>query len=290
MADQAWPERDMKGKVCLVTGATSGIGLVTARELAQRGARVVLTGRNANKCAAVVSEIRQSVPGADVEALVADLAVLEQVRGLAGQFRERHSRLDVLVNNAGVILPERQVTPDGLERTFAVNHLAYYLLTNLLEEPLRAAPARVVNVASAVHGQGKLDFDDLQMDRRYSGWRQYCNTKLMNLLFTFELDRLWRGRGVAVNALHPGWVDTGIRDRKGWQAAVFRALKAMFALSPEQGAQTTLYLATAADVEGVSGRYFVRRREARPARAALDEAAARRLWEVSRRITGVPAE
>jgi NAD(P)-dependent dehydrogenase (short-subunit alcohol dehydrogenase family) len=277
----------MHGKVCLITGATSGIGLVAARELARRGAHVVLVGRNADKCAAVVEHIRTQT-GNTPESLLADLSSQRQVRELARQFRERQQRLDVLVNNAGGIWFERQQTEDGFEMTFAVNHLAYFLLTHLLRDLLRSsAPARIVNVASAAHGGAILDFADLQAERGYSGWAQYCRSKLMNLLFTYELARRLEGSGVSVNALHPGWVATGFGSNKGWKGTLLQFAARCLAIGPEKGARTIVYLATAPEVAGVTGRYFVREREAASSAASHDVAAAKRLWEVSEQLTGI---
>jgi NAD(P)-dependent dehydrogenase (short-subunit alcohol dehydrogenase family) len=272
----------MRDKVCLVTGATSGIGLVTARELGRRGARVVVVGRSPDKCAATVTQIRTATRNPDVEALIADLSMQHQIHELARQFGAHYPRIDVLVNNAGGMWLERQVTADGLEMTFAVNHLAYFLLTHLLLDTLKAsAPARIVNVSSEAHRKAPLDLDDLQGDRRYGGWRQYCRSKLMNLLFTYELARRLGGTGVAVNALHPGWVATGFAGNNGWQGRLLRLAARWFALSPEEGARTVLYLASSPEVAGVSGRYFVRERAVPSSAASYDEAAAQRLWQVS---------
>jgi NAD(P)-dependent dehydrogenase (short-subunit alcohol dehydrogenase family) len=280
----------MRDKVCLVTGATSGIGLVTAHELARRGARVVLVGRNREKCDAAVRQIQTGTGNQQVEALLADLSAQQQVRDLARQFRERHPRLDVLVNNAGGIWRRRQKTVDGLEMTFAVNHLAYFLLTLSLLDLLKAsAPARVVNVSSRAHEGATLDFDDLQGERRYGGWRAYCRSKLANLLFTYELARQLAETGVTANALHPGWVATGFAGNNGWRGRVFQFLARCFALSPEQGARTIVYLATSPEVEGVSGRYFDREKAIASSPASYDEDAARRLWQVSLKLTGLAA-
>ena len=278
----------MKGKVCLITGATSGIGAVAARELAHRGAHVVLVGRNPAKCDAVVREIQARTGSQAVEALLADLSSREQVRDLARRFRERHSRLDVLVNNAGGIWMQRQLTIDGLETTFAVNHLAYFHLTLLLLDLLRAsAPARIVNVSSRAHQRAALDFDDLMGERGYGGWRAYCCSKLANLLFTFEMDRRLAGTGVTVNALHPGFVATGFAANNGWRGRLLQLAAQVFGLDAEEGARTIVYLASSPDVAGVSGGYFVNERPATPSAAARDEAAAKRLWQVSLERTGL---
>ncbi len=276
----------MQDKICLVTGATSGIGLVTSRELARQGARVVVVGRNPAKLDATVRQIQAQTGSRVVESLQCDLSSLDQVRELARQFRERHPRLDVLVNNAGGMRLQRELTADGLEMTFAVNHLAYFLLTHQLLDLLRAsAPARVVNVSSEAHRRATLDFDNLQGERDYAGWRQYCRSKLMNLLFTYELARQVEGSGVTVNALHPGWVATGFGGNNGWRGQIWQWAARCFALSEEQGARTVLYLAWSPEVAGVSGRYFAKEREVASSPASYDEAAARRLWQVSLDLT-----
>jgi NAD(P)-dependent dehydrogenase (short-subunit alcohol dehydrogenase family) len=281
---------DLHGKVCLVTGASSGIGRVAARELARRGAHVALVGRSRAKCEAAVADLQARTGSRQVEALLADLSVQAQVRQLARAFRERHPRLDVLVNNAGGMWLTRQLTADGLEMTFAVNHLAYFLLTHLLLEPLRAgAPARVVNVSSEAHRKASLDFDDLTGERHYSGWRQYCRSKLMNLLFTYELARRLEGTGVTANALHPGWVATGFAGNNGWKGRVWQFVAWCFAISPEKGARTVLHGAGSPELAGVSGRYFVRERPVPSSADSYDEAAARRLWQLSLEAAQLPA-
>jgi NAD(P)-dependent dehydrogenase (short-subunit alcohol dehydrogenase family) len=278
----------MRDKVCLVTGATSGIGLVAARELARQGARVVIVGRHQARCDATVQQIQSQTGSRQVEVLLADLSSQRQVRELARQFRERHPRLDVLVNNAGGIWLQRELTVDGLEMTFAVNHLAYFLLTQLLLDTLKAsAPARIVNVSSDAHRKATMDFEDLQGERRYSGWRAYCQSKLANLLFTYELARHLGGTGVTANALHPGWVATGFAANNGWRGRVWQRVARWFALSSEKGARTIVYLATSPDVADISGRYFVRERAVPSSAASYDEASARRLWQVSLEMTNV---
>lgn len=281
----------MKEKVCLITGATSGIGLVTARELARQGASIVIVGRNAEKCAAAVAQVRTESGNRDVESLIADLASLQQVRDLANRFQERHSRLDVLVNNAGGIWMKRRLTVDDLEMTFAVNHLAYFLLTQLLLDMLRnSAPSRIVNVSSRAHRKATLDFHNLMGEKSYNGWRQYCRSKLMNLLFTYELSRRLAGTNVTVNALHPGWVSTGFAGNNGLFGWTFRLAARCFALSPEQGAKTVIYLASSPEVAGVSGRYFVREKDVPSSPASLDELSAARLWQTSVELSGLESQ
>lgn len=281
--------KTMQGKTCLITGATSGLGLVTARELARRGAHVVLVGRNPAKTSATVADIRADTGNLQVEFLLADLSSQQQIRNLAQQFKDRYPRLDVLVNNAGGAWMERQVTVDGLEMTLAVNHLAYYLLTRLLVDTLKATPgARVVNMASNGHRFGRIDFTDLQVARRrYNGHREYGNTKLMNLLFTYELARKLAGTGVTVNAVHPGWVATNIAGNFGWRKRFFDLGAAYFGNSPEEGAVTAIYLASSPKVAGLTGGYYGRKRAISSSAASRDVATAQRLWQVSADLTGL---
>ena len=271
----------MKGKIVLVTGATSGIGRVTARELARQGAKVVVVGRDPGKLDGIKREI-----GAD--AIRADLQLLAEARRAAAEFRARYARLDVLVNNAGALFGERRLTSEGLERTFALNHMAYFVLTTALLDVLRvSAPARVVSVSSEASRGGRIDFDDLQMERRYLGIRQYCNSKLMNLLFAFELARRLQGTGVTSNALHPGAIASGFAMQDaGWYGVLTRIARP-FLIGEEKGARTTIWAASEPSLATVSGKYFVRRREKRPPRAALDGAAARRLWDESEKIATI---
>ena len=275
----------MQGKVCLITGASSGIGRAAALELAERGATVVLLCRNEERGASVLEEIARRSGSGTTTLLTADLESQRQVREAAAAFLERFDRLDVLINNAGVAgWGTRLVTEDGLERTFAVNHLAPFLLTGLLLDRLLAsAPARVVTVSSAAHKCYRLHLDDLQGERRYSGFGAYSRSKLANVLFTQELSRRLEGTGVTANCLHPGVVATGIfRNIPRWMRVV---LTSQLVLSPEKGADTVLYLATAPEVAAVTGQYFVRRRPVRSSRASRDAAAARRLWEASEALT-----
>jgi NAD(P)-dependent dehydrogenase (short-subunit alcohol dehydrogenase family) len=278
----------MRGKVCMVTGATSGIGLVTAQALARQGATVIVVGRNRERGVATVKRIQQETGNAAVDWMVADLSVQVQVRQLVREFRERFARLDVLVNNAGALFARRSLSVDGIEMTFALNHLAYFLLTNLLLDTLKAsAPARIVNVASAAHRGAQINFADVQGQRRYSGWRAYAQSKLANLLFTYELARRLEGTGVTANALHPGFVATNFgRSNRGLVSLIIRVSQ-LAAISPEQGAQTIIYLATAPEVEGTSGKYFVKLRVVPSSEASYDRDAAQRLWQVSATMTGL---
>lgn len=279
----------MEGKVCLVTGANSGLGLATARALAGLGAEVSLVSRDRARGEAALAEVKQAARGAPPRLLLADFASLADVRRLADEVRAG-GRLDVLVNNAGLMLTERRLTRDGYETTFAVNHLAPFLLTNLLLDPLRAAGrARVVNVASRAHTRATLDFDDLQGERGFDGWRAYCRSKLCNVLFNLELARRLAGSGVSSNALHPGVIATGFgRETTGfWR--VLLSVGRFVMKSPEAGAATQIYLASSPDVEGVSGKYFIDSHPVPPSRAGSDPEAAKRLWQVSERLVGIAA-
>jgi NAD(P)-dependent dehydrogenase (short-subunit alcohol dehydrogenase family) len=280
----------MEGKVCLVTGATGGIGLVTARELARRGAHVIGVGRFQERCTRAVRLIREETDVSSVDYLVADLSWQSEIHGLAASVRGMTRRLDVLVNNAGGIYLKRELSADGLEMTFALNHLAYFLLTNLLLDLLKAsAPARIINVASAAHQGSTINFDDLQAKKRYSGWRAYQQSKLANILFTRELARRLEGTGVTANALHPGYVNTQIFRVKGFAGWLMRRAADLFAITPEQGAQTSIYLATSPEVEGVTGKYFVKQEPVPSSPASQDDTTARRLWDVSEELTGLRA-
>jgi retinol dehydrogenase-14 len=278
----------LQGKNVLITGASSGIGWATAAELARRGATVILVCRSLQAGRSAIDRIRRG-DGGDVHLLPADLSTCTAVRGLAREFLARFDRLDVLLNNAAVLTPRRQVTAEGLELQFAVNHLAPFLLTHLLLDALRwSAPARVVNVASTAHSRGVIDFEDLQGELRYAGWQTYANTKLANILFTYELARRLEGSGVTANCLHPGVVATGLVRRYRFLGAVM-PLARPFLKSPQQGARTPVYLASSADVEGVTGRYFKDCQPIGTTPVSMDQELQRRLWEVSAKLAGLPA-
>jgi NAD(P)-dependent dehydrogenase (short-subunit alcohol dehydrogenase family) len=286
MDNSAQPMRD---KICLVTGATSGIGQVTARVLAEQGARVIIAGRNQAKCAATVSQIQQQTGNRTVEYLLADLSSQQAVRQLAQEFKNRYWQLHVLVNNAGAIFFQRQTTVDGLEMTFGLNHLSCFLLTHLLLDMIQAsALARIVNVASRAHERARINFDDLQGTKSYNAMRAYGQSKLGNVLFTYELARRLAGTRVTANALHPGVVGTGFAANNGSLVRLGLRLYRFFALSPEQGAQTSTYLATSPEVEGITGKYFVDRQAVPSSPLSYDTAVASRLWQVSAEMTGLP--
>jgi retinol dehydrogenase-12 len=276
---------DLKGKTMLVTGATNGIGLVTARELARLGAQVTILSRTAEKCTRVAEEIRKDT-GNPVEYLAADLSTLAGIVQAAETFKQRQRRLDVLVNNAGGIFIRRTITADGMEMTFALNHVAYFLLTGLLLNVLKqSSPARVVNVASGMHMGAHLDFDDLQNEKRYSGFRAYGRSKLANILFTYELARKLEGSGVTVNCVHPGYVNTGLSLNNGLIFGVFAGLSArLFGRKPEEGARTSIYLAASPEVQGVTGKYFADCKPVPSSLESYDTAVAARLWQASLEI------
>lgn len=281
----------MKDKICMVTGATSGIGEATARALAQMGATVIVVGRDPERGAAALERIRSATGSMAVELMLADLSSQAQIRQLAQEFKRKYSRLDVLVNNAGALFTTRQQSADGIEMNFALNHLNYFLLTNLLLDTLKAsAPARIVNVGALAHQFARrVDFDDLQGQRKYFGWGAYGQSKLCNLLFTYELARRLDGTGVTVNALHPGIVATNFGMSGGGVMRLFNRLMSVAMIRPEQGAQTSLYLATSPEVEGISGKYFVNQKAVRSSKASYDQSAAARLWQVSEAMTGLSA-
>lgn len=282
-------ENHLNGTTAIVTGASSGIGKVTALELAKAGAKVVMVCRPGSKAEAAVGEISHKAGKENVELMDADLSSQSSIRGFAEKFKKTHGRLEILVNNAGIFLSDREVTVDGLERTFATNHLAYFLLTNLLLDLLKAsAPARIVCVASEAERGGKIDFDDLQSERTYSGMKVYSQSKLANILFTYELARRLKGTNVTANCLHPGLVNTGWGRSSRGIFKIGMKLVTPFMLSPEEGAKTSIYLASSPEVEGITGKYFIKCKPAESAPASYDADAAKKLWEVSERLTKLP--
>jgi retinol dehydrogenase 14 len=284
------PSGPMAGKTVLVTGGTSGIGRATAMGLAAMGARLGITGRDRGRTQEAAAEIR-AASGGQVDVFVADLSSQSQVRHLADEVLQACPRIDVLVNNVGGYWNTRHVTADGLERTFALNHLAPFLLTNLLLDRLtQSAPARVVTVASNAHTTGRIDFDDLQGERSYSGSRAYSQSKLGNVLFTYELARRLAASAVTANALHPGVVRTSFgAEDPGVVQRLFVPFVRPFLKTTEQGAATSIHLASSPDLEQVSGRYFANSKPKRSSKASYDEAAAARLWQVSAELVHLTA-
>ncbi len=277
----------MREQTVLVTGANAGIGRATAIELARRGARVLMASRSSERGRDAQAALLAEVPAAETELLIADLSSSEGVRSLAEQTRRHADRLDVLVNNAGIYTSSYEATPDGLEMQFAVNHLAPFLLTNLLRDLLvKSAPARVVNVSSEAHKRGRMMFDDLQFELHYSGLRAYAQSKLANLLFNRELARRLRGTGVTANALHPGVVATKLLFDS---FAPLRLLRP-FIKNPEAGARTSVFVASAPALERLTGLYFIDCETARPSQAARDDDDARRLWRISAELAGLDPE
>jgi NAD(P)-dependent dehydrogenase (short-subunit alcohol dehydrogenase family) len=283
----------MQGKTVVVTGGNSGMGFETAAALASIGARVLITVRNADKGRAAVASITQRLQGeGKVQLVVFDLADLASVRRGAAEILEQTPRLDVLVNNAGLVLTERAETVDGYEATFAINHLGPFLLTNLLLDRMtESAPSRIVNVASTAHSAARkgIPFDDLQSTHGYRGMRVYGQSKLANILFTLELSRRFGDKGITANSLHPGTVRTGYGgdgDARGLLAFGIKIASPFF-LSPAKGARTSVYLASSPEVDGVSGQYFVKCKPRRPRRWAQDPEAARQLWQVSEDLVGL---
>ena len=275
----------MTGKICIVTGANTGIGKETALGLAKLGATVVMVCRDHERGEAALREIKQKSRNDRVELMFCDFSSQNSIRQFASDFKQRHDRLDVLVNNAGVVLRERSMTEDGFESTFAINHLGYFLLTNLLLDVLKkSAPSRIVNVASTAHKYGRLDINSWVTGRDYSTFGAYANSKLANVLFTYELARRLQGTGVTANCLHPGGVGTNLfRGLPKFMQALIR----LVTISPERGARTSIFLASSSEVEGVTGKYFARRRQQKSSEASHNKEAAHQLWEVSEGLTGL---
>jgi len=281
--------QSMGKKICLVTGATSGIGKATAQGLAAGGFTTVIVGRDQQKTDRVCRLIRKRTGNPDISYLIADLSSQKDVRRLAEEFKRWYDRLDILVNNAGAKILQRLTTVDGYEMTFALNHLAYFLLTQLLLDRLQAAKhARIVNISSGAHGGAVLDFDDLQNEKHYVGKEAYNQSKLANLLFTYELARRLEGSGVVANAMAPGGVITNFCRNNGWISwakHVTAHILARNLIGPEKAAETILYMATSPEVAGVSGKYFFEKKPIESSPASYDEEAGKRLWEISERMT-----
>ena len=278
----------MTGKTVLITGANQGIGKAAAVALGRQGAKLVLVCRSAARAREAVAEIERE--GArDVELILGDLGSQADVRRIAADFQAKHQRLDVLLNNAGLLVTKRRTTVDGIEETFAVNHLGYFLLTNLLLDVLRASPgARIVSVSSDAHRRGTIRWDDLQFEKeKYNAWGAYSQSKLANILFTRALSRRLHGTRLTANCLHPGVVATGFGHTYGGFARVLATIARPFLIKADEGAKTSVYLASSPEVEGVSGEYFAACRVTKPSAAAREAGAAERLWAISESMTGL---
>ncbi len=279
---------DMTGKVCIVTGGNSGIGKETAKGLAGLGADVVIICRDRSKGEAALSEIRPAHGKGSVELIVADLSSLAQVKAAADGFKSGHQRLDVLVNNAGVILIKRLVTPEGYEQTFATNHLGHFLLTSLMLDLLKkSAPSRIINITSEAHRGAKIDFEDIQGEKHYSSFKAYGQSKLANVLFTYELAKRLEGSGISVNCLHPGVVRTGFGHDTGGALSALIRLGSPFYMSPRKSARAVVYLASAPELGIVTGKHFSKSKQVESSPESYDQETAKRLWELSEELTGV---
>lgn len=283
----------MNGKVVIVTGATNGIGEITALELARKGAEVVVISRSKSKLESTVNKIKSETGNQKVSYIQADLSSLADIRRAADEFLQAHNRLDVLVNNAGAYFNDRQESVDGNEMTLALNHLNYFLFTNLLLDVLKqtgqeTGDARIVNVSSAAHQSGKINFNDIQSSTSYSGFGRYGESKLMNILFTYELARRLEGTNVTVNALHPGFVNTGFgMNNGGWLAKGLAFVQSIVAISPEKGAETQIYLASAPEAKGISGKYWDNKQQKTSNQASHDVETQKRLWQISEDLVGM---
>jgi NAD(P)-dependent dehydrogenase (short-subunit alcohol dehydrogenase family) len=279
----------MQGKVVVITGGTSGIGQVSAERLAAMGTRIVLVARSKSRGEATLARLRELAPAQEHSIYYADVSRLAELNRLAAEIRSAEPRIDVLINNAGAMFGERQLTQDGLEMTFATNHLSYFVLTLGLREQLAAAgAARVINTSSHAHYRAKIDFDDLQSQHGFKGFPVYSRSKLCNILFTRSLARRLAGTGVTTNSLHPGFVNTRFGDQSGGMMAVGIGFFKLFAISPEKGAETIIYLASSEDVAKTSGLYFYKCKPMEPSKAAQDDVAAERLWEATAKLAHLP--
>jgi NAD(P)-dependent dehydrogenase (short-subunit alcohol dehydrogenase family) len=279
----------MKGKTVVITGATSGIGQVAAEQLAARGGRMILIARDDGRAKAALDRLRSTAPGLDHAVYLADLSVVSETKRVAAEIASQRQPVDVLINNVGAMFSKRSLTRDGLERTFATNHLSYFVLTLGLLDALAAAPsARIVNTASAAHAKASLDFEDLQSARRYSAFDVYGKSKLCNILFTRELARRLQTRGIVANCLHPGFVATRFGDQSGGLLSLGVRFAKLFAISPEKGARTIIYLASAPEAAHISGKYFFDLKPIDPSDAAQDDSAAALLWSKSIELANLP--
>ncbi len=278
----------MKDKICIITGASSGMGLATAAALAGKGATLGLVSRNRSKGETVVKSITEKTKNSKIELFIADLSSQADIRKLANEIKTKFPKIDVLINNAGGINPKRIVTIDGFELTFAVNHLAYFLFTNLLLENLKAAPkARIVSVASVASNYGKINFKDLNFEKKYYSFKAYAQSKLANIIFTYELANRLKGTNVTANCLHPGMVKTRFATEMNNYFGFFWKLINPILITAEKGAETAIWLASSPEVEGISGKYFKEKKEVKSIRSSYDIATQQRLWAVSESMTNL---
>jgi NAD(P)-dependent dehydrogenase (short-subunit alcohol dehydrogenase family) len=279
-------ETRMDGKIVMITGANSGIGKETARVLAERGATIIMICRNKERGEIALKELKEKTGSDKIELILADLTEPDTIRDAVDKFKEKFDHLDVLINNAGLTLNERIITSEGYEKTFATNHLGHFQLTQLLLDILkRSTPSRIVNVSSAVHRTANLKFNDINQKKHYRGYLAYANSKLANLLFTYDLARRLEGTGVTVNALHPGFVRTNFgKGGRNWLLKALFAFARLFAINVEKGAKTSIYLASSPEVEGITGKYFAECKAVKSSDASYDLESQKRLWQLSEHI------
>jgi len=275
----------MKGKICMITGANSGMGKATALELAEMGATIIMVCRNENRGNIAMKEIMDKTGNKNIDLFIADLSSQQAIRQFIDAFKRKYENLHVLINNAGVVLKKRTLTFDGIETNFAVKYLAPFLLSNLLLDILKkSSPSRIINVTSGLHKNATIDFDDLQSEKAYSAFGTYGKSKLALVLFTYELSRRLEGTNISVNILHPGVVSTNLgRDMN----AFMRGFQKIFFKSPKKGAETSIYLASSPDVEGVTGKYFINKKEAKSSEVSYNEEISRKLWDLSVKLTNL---
>jgi NAD(P)-dependent dehydrogenase (short-subunit alcohol dehydrogenase family) len=280
-------EPNLKDRLAIVTGATAGVGLYTAMGLARLGATLIVTGRNEKRLAETVRWIQAKVPGARIEIEQADFSSLSQVRAMGVRILTNHPKIDILINNAGLVMPSRVVTEDGFETTFQVNHLSPFLLTDILLPALKAgAPSRIVNVTSQASNWGRIDFEDLNGTRNFQMWRAYSQSKLANIMFTYELARRLEGSGVTITAVHPGFVASNFGNKGLWSNLIWKLLRPV-QIGQAEGAENSLYASTSPTMEGVSGQYLVSKKPVRSKAQSYDKGAVERLWRISAKMVGI---
>lgn len=278
----------MNNKLCVITGANSGIGFETTKALAQKGAYLVMVCRNEDKAEAARAQIIEETSNPGIEIVLCDFAIQAEIRKAAKEIKERYEKIDVLINNHGFLASEKEETVDGLEKTFAVNHIGYFLFTNLLLDHIKAADSgRIVNVASAAHRAGEFDPENIQLDSNFTPWKAYGNSKLFNIMFTKELARKLVDTNVTANSLHPGVVASNFAQSGSWIMKTLFTIGKPFFISSRKGAETSIYLASSDEVKNVNGAYFKNKRAATPKKIARDEEAAKELWDISKKLCGI---